>query len=246
MENKITDKIVPGDMDRRGRMIADMAVSERPREKAMAHGFDVLTDAELLAILFSTGTRDMNVVQLSEKILQDNGGHLSRLVRMNVRDITARYKGIGPAKALTLLAALQLGIRAVKDGSVLENKPVRSSSDIYARMRASLEWLGHEEFWVLYLSKSNEVISERMVGKGGLDATVVYVRVIMRDALLLSASAVAFVHNHPSGNMKPSIQDKALTEKLAEAARMLDIRVLDHIIVGGTKGYFSFCDEGLL
>ncbi|WP_301708894.1 RadC family protein, partial [uncultured Duncaniella sp.] len=106
--------------------------------------------------------------------------------------------------------------------------------------------LGHEEFWVLYLSKSNEVISERMVGKGGLDATVVDVRVIMRDALLLSASAVAFVHNHPSGNMKPSIQDKALTEKLAEAARMLDIRVLDHIIVGGTKGYFSFCDEGLL
>lgn len=230
----------------RGRMMADMDFSERPREKALALGFDALSDAELLAILFNTGTRDINVVDLSRSILADNEGHLSRLVKMSVPEITSRYKGIGPAKALTLLAALQLGIRAARDGSMIECKQIKSSADIYEYMHHRLQWLDHEEFWVLYLSRRNEVTGERMVGRGGIDATVVDVRVVIREALQLSASGLAFVHNHPSGALAPSVQDKALTSRLIEAARLFDIRVLDHLIIGATKGYFSFCDEGIL
>ncbi|MDE7125710.1 MAG: DNA repair protein RadC, partial [Muribaculaceae bacterium] len=213
---------------------------------AVSRGFDALSDAELLAIIFNTGIRNVNVVELSRRILDDNDGHLSKLVRMRVGDITRRYKGIGPAKAITLLAALELGIRAAKDENMLKKQKIVSSADVYMLMHPRMQWLDHEEFWVVYLSRANEVIGEHMVGKGGLDATVVDVRVIMREALQLSASAMALVHNHPSGTLRPSPQDCAVTEKLAQAANIFDIRIIDHVIIGASKGYFSFCDEGLL
>lgn len=240
------DKPATSQASPRPRMMADIDVSMRPREKAIAQGFDSLTDAELLAIIFNTGTRDMNVVELSRTILDDNDGHLSRLVRMSHGDIMRRYKGIGPAKALTLLAALQLGIRAAQDESSIVRTPVRSSADIATLMQPRMRWLANEEFRVLHLSKANEVMSEQLVGKGGLDATVVDVRLIIREALQLSASSIACVHNHPSGTLRPSPQDIALTRKLKEAAAIFDIRLLDHIIISAGKGYFSFADEGIL
>jgi len=230
----------------RGKTIADMSPCDRPREKALVHGFDALSDAELLAILFNTGIRNMNVVELSKAVLDDNDGHLSRLVRMRPGDIVRRYKGIGTAKAVTLLAALQLGIRAAKDGITIRNKHIKSSIDIYELMAPRLQWLNHEEFWVLYLSRANEVICEQLIGKGGIDATVVDVRVVMREALQLSVSSMAFVHNHPSGSLEPSVQDRALTKKLSAAAAIFDIRVIDHVIIGAQRGYFSFCDRGLI
>ncbi len=230
----------------RPKMMADIDVSMRPREKAIAQGFDSLTDAELLAIIFNTGIRNINVVELSRMILDDNDGHLSRLMRMSHGDIMRRYKGIGQAKAITLLAALQLGIRAAQDESSIVRTPVRSSVDIATLMKPRMCWLANEEFRVLHLSRANEVISEQLVGKGGLDATVVDVRLVIREALQLSASAIACVHNHPSGALRPSQQDIALTRKLKEAAALFDIRLLDHVIIGAGKGYFSFADEGML
>lgn len=229
----------------RGKLIAEMDANDRPREKALSQGFDRLTDAELLAIIFATGTREKSVLELSSDILRDCDYHMSKLVSMGVSDIVARYKGIGPAKAITLLAALQLGIRAAADAAAIDRKPIKSAEDIYRRISARMQWLHHEEFWVLYLSRSNEVIYEYQLSKGGMAATVVDVRIIMRFALEKSAASIILVHNHPSGNLSPSMEDQSLTQKVSDAAKFFDISVLDHIIISHS-GYYSFRDHGLI
>lgn len=222
-----------------------MEAGDRPREKAMRMGFDALSDAELLAILFNTGIRNKSVVEMSEDILAYLDGHLSKLVKMTVEDICVQFKGIGPAKALTLLAAVQLGMRAAADAMKSEKRIVKSSSDIVALAKERFQWLDHEEFWVYYLSQCGEVIYEKMVGKGGLNATVVDVRVIISQALKCNAASMILIHNHPSGTLKPSMHDMAITKKVCDAAKIFDLRVLDHLIIAHT-GHYSFCDEGKL
>jgi len=226
-------------------LMRDLDPDQRPREKALRHGLDALSDAELMAIVFATGMHGKSVVQLSSDILSDNRGHLSRLMRMSVKEMCRRYKGIGPAKALTLLAALKLGERTVADAMRADDPAMLSPKLAYDYMAPRLVPLPHEEFWVMYLDRSNRVISERRIGQGGVAGTYVDVRLLIKGALEELASAMIIFHNHPSGNLRPSTQDETLTRKIRDAAAIFDIRLNDHIIV--TPGaYFSFHDEGLL
>ena len=216
-----------------GSLIRDMLEQERPREKAQKHGVKSLTDVELMAIIFATGIAGKSVIELSREILHDNGGHLSRVARLSVPEFLKRYKGIGPAKATTLLAALELGSRAAADARIIDEPTVASSTVAYDIVRHRFERLNHEEFWVMYLSQ------------GGLTATSVDVRIIVREALFNNATAMILSHNHPSGNLKPSQQDITLTKSITDAARLFNIVVHDHIIVSD-GGYYSFRDEGLV
>lgn len=225
----------------------DMAPEEKPREKALKSGFSALDDSELMAIIFGTGTHGKSVLSLSREILRHHGGHLSYLASMSVKDICRTFKGIGPAKALTLLAGLELGVRAAHDAArIAEREKVLSSPEIiYQVMHESLSGLNHEEFWVLYLNQCGKLIRKERIGIGGVSTTGVDVRIILREALLCLASSIVLVHNHPSGNLRPSPQDEALTRKICEAAKFHDIRVNDHMIFTD-RGFFSFHIEGLM
>lgn len=224
-------------------LMRDIEPAQRPREKAMRDGLDSLSNAELMAIVFATGMQGKNVVELSDDILRDNHGHLSRVMRMSVKEMCRRYKGIGPAKALTLLAALKLGERTVADALRADDPPMTSSAVAYDYMAHRMVPLPHEEFWVLYLNQANRVLSERRIGQGGVAGAMVDVRLVMKGAIEELASAMIIFHNHPSGNLRPSNQDEALTRKIRDAAAILDIRLNDHIIIGA-GGYYSFHDEG--
>lgn len=226
-------------------LMRDLAPEQRPREKAIRHGLDSLTDAELMAIIFATGMQGKSVVELSEDMLRDNRGHLSRIARMSVKEMCSRYKGIGPAKALTLLAALKLGERTVADAIRSDDLAMTTPQLAYSYMAPRLVGLPHEEFWVVYLNNSNRILSERRIGQGGVAGTFVDVRLVVKGALEELASAMIIFHNHPSGNLRPSTQDEALTKRIRDAAKLFDIRLNDHIIV--TPGaFFSFRDEGML
>lgn len=228
-----------------GMTIREMPDDQKPREKAMAFGLETLTDAELMAIVFATGIRGKSVLRMSEEIIAAHEGHLSLLTALDVKELCKRFKGIGPAKALTLLAGLELGVRAARDAARLEaeRKALTSPQVVWTLMKDSLQGLDHEEFWVLYLNQAGKLIRKEMVGRGGLSATVADVRLILREALLCLASSMILVHNHPSGNSTPSSQDMALTRKIKEAATYHDIRLHDHIIFTDT-GFYSFHNEG--
>ncbi len=227
------------------RLIKDMSNDERPREKAMRYGIKSLTDSELMAIIFSTGLKGKSVIELSRDILSDNDYHLSKVARLSVAEMLKRYKGIDPAKAVTLLAALELGSRSASDAAKIDNPTVSSSEVAYSLMRHHFERLNHEQFWVLLLSQSGKPLREVMIGQGGVSATAVDVRLVMKAALEHLASAIILFHNHPSGNLNPSLQDDGLTKKIQEAAKLFDIRVNDHIIV--TDGdFYSYNDNGRL
>lgn len=227
----------------RERLIREMASDERPREKAIRHGVKSLTDIELMAIIFGTGLKGKSVIELSRDIIDDNDRHLSKVARLGVSDLLRRYKGIGPAKAITLLAALELGSRSAADAAKVDNPVVNSSDIAYKIMSHHFERLGHEEFWIMLLSQSGKVIREVRISSGGLTATVADIKIIMRCAIDDLASAMILFHNHPSGNPRPSVQDDNLTRRICEAAKYIDTRVNDHIIV--TDGaYYSYNDEG--
>ncbi len=225
--------------------IHDMPDDQKPREKALACGIGSLTDAELMAIVFATGIRGKSVLRMSEEIIEANDGHLSLLTALDVKELCKRFKGIGPAKALTLLAGLELGVRAARDAARLEaeRKALTSPKIVWDLMHENLAGLEHEEFWVLYLNQAGKLIRKELVGRGGLSATVADVRLILREAIMNLASAMILVHNHPSGNLTPSPQDIALTRKIKEAAAYHDIRLNDHIIFTDT-GFYSFHNEG--
>lgn len=229
----------------RERLIREMDNEERPREKAMKHGVKSLSDTELMAIIFSTGLKGKSVIELSREILKDNNNHLSEVSRLTVKEMLNRYKGIGPAKALTLLAALELGSRSASDAARVDNPTVNSSSVAYKLMKHHFEHLDHEEFWIMLLSQSGKVIREVKIGQGGLTGTVADVKLILRSAIEELASSMILFHNHPSGNLRPSAQDDALTRKIADAAKLIDSRVNDHIIVSDSS-YYSYNDEGRL
>lgn len=218
-----------------------------PRERAEKVGVGALSDAEIMAILLRTGIQGKNVIDLANEILADNDGHLSRMLKLTIDDMTARYNGLGKSKAIGLLASLELGKRAVRDAAEIERtrKPLNSSKEAAKLMQIRFHGLDHEEFWVVALNNALRLIEDFRISSGGTAATVVDVKIIIRKALELKASSLMLFHNHPSGQLKPSPQDDALTRKIKDAAALFDIRVLDHLIMTDS-GYFSYNDEGRL
>lgn len=227
------------------RLIREMDEKSRPREKALHGGFKSLSNAELLALIFSTGIRGKSVIQLSEEILNDNDGHLSKLTSLSVAEICRRYKGIGQAKAINLLAALEIGARSAADALKIERVFLTSSQLAYKAMYPHFCNLNHEEFWAVYLNRRCEVIRESKIGQGGTGATVVDIKIVIQGALETLADSIMLFHNHPSGSLSPSPQDRQLTSKIYQAAKLFDIKLLDHIIVTDND-YYSFSDSGEL
>lgn len=226
-------------------LIREMAVDERPREKALKHGIKALSNSELMAILFGTGMRGKSVISLSDEILRDNDNHLSKVARLSIKDFMNRYKGIGMAKAISLLAALELGSRSAADAASISQPVINGAGVAVDVMKHHFANLPYEEFWVMLLSQAGKVIREVCVSRGGVSMTAVDVKLIMKNAIENYTSAMILFHNHPSGALTPSPQDDALTKKICDAARILDIRVNDHIIV--TDGsYYSYHDNGRL
>ncbi len=219
------------------------AEDDRPREKLIHKGKSALSDAELLAILMNTGTRNETVVDLAKRILGSVNHDLVALSRMSIKDLM-QFKGVGEAKAVTLAAALELGRRR-RESEAAQKVKINSSRDAFEYLAPALSDLNHEEFWILLLNRANKVIGKQRIGVGGFTGTVADPRLIFKTALESSAVAIILGHNHPSGNLKPSPEDLALTKKLSEAGKFLDIHILDHLIIGET-GYYSFADEGRL
>ena len=223
--------------------VKNWAEEDRPREKLMMKGALALSDSELLAILIGSGTREKSAVQVCKDILGKAENDLNKLARFGVNDLT-KTKGIGPAKAITIVAAMELGRRR-KDSEVKEIKKITSSRDAYQMFYPFLSDLNHEETWALLLNRSNQVMSKMLVSKGGISSTVVDIRLILREALNVYASAIILGHNHPTNNLMPSEQDLRITTKLKDAAKLMDINLLDHLILCGDK-YYSFADENLM
>lgn len=223
--------------------ICQWAEEDRPREKMVAKGADALSDAELLAILIGSGNTEESAVELMRRVLASCHNDLNELAHWEVRDYS-RFKGFGPAKSITIMAALELGKRR-KLQEVKERATVRSSKDIYELFHPLMCDLPLEEFWVLLLNQANKVIEPVRISTGGIAGTFVDVRSILREALLQRATQMAVVHNHPSGNARPSQEDKVLTQRILSAAKAMDIHLIDHLIVCDGK-YYSFADEGLI
>ncbi|NGM61906.1 DNA repair protein RadC [Sphingobacterium sp. SGG-5] len=224
-------------------VIPQWAEADRPREKLMEQGRRALTDAELLAILIGSGSRQETSVALCRRILKDQGNDLHKISQMDIKEL-AVYKGIGQAKAIAIVAALELGRRR-REGEVVEKPVLNSSKRVYEYFKAQMMDLPHEEFWVLYMNTACRVLDSQLIGRGGNDFTPVDVRIILRYALSSKAHAMILIHNHPSGTRSPSQADKLLTKKISDAAHIMDIRVNDHLIFTDS-GYFSFRDEDLL
>ncbi|KGO89316.1 RadC family protein [Flavobacterium suncheonense] len=219
------------------------AEDDKPREKLMLKGKSVLSDAELIAILIGSGSRNESAVQLSKRILASVDNNLNVLGKLSVKQLM-HFKGIGEAKAISIVAATELGRRR-KSEEIPELSKITSSKVVFELMQPLIGELPHEEFWVLYLNNSNKVIYKTQVSKGGITGTVVDTRIIFKTALEHTATSIILVHNHPSGTLTASEADKQITRKLKEAGRHLDVPVLDHVIVT-EKSYFSFADEGIL
>ena len=227
MENKLT--------------INQWAEEDRPREKMMQHGAAALSNAELLAILIGSGNTEDSAVELMRKILGDYRNSLGELGKTTIEEL-CRYKGIGPAKAVTILAASEIGRRRMEE-EPLERRQVRCSKDIYEVFYPLMCDLPVEECWVLLLNQSSKVIDRIRISHGGLASTQVDVRCILREALLNRAVSMVLCHNHPSGSLRPSREDDCLTEHLDKAAKIMNIRLIDHVILTDGK-YYSYADEG--
>ena len=223
--------------------IRQLAEDDRPREKMMLKGAKALSDAELIAILIGSGNQEESAVTLAQRMLSSCGGDLSQLSKWDVEEYS-RFKGMGPAKSLSVMAALELGRRR-KLQERMERPLITSSVDIYELFHPLLCDLPTEEFWVLLLNRSNRVIGKERISSGGIDQTTADVRTILREALLARATQIAVIHNHPSGNARPSQEDRRITERIKEAGRIMNIHLTDHLIVCDGR-YFSFNDEGIL
>lgn len=223
--------------------IKSWSPEDRPREKLLLKGTAALSDAELIAILLGSGTSTLSAVDLAKNILSSVNNNIHDLGRITATDLM-KVKGIGEAKAITIIAALELGRRR-KETDEEEKPKITSSRDAYLLIRPHLTDLPYEEFWVLMLNRANRVIRKHQVSQGGVAGTVADPKIIFKTALGELASGIIVAHNHPSGNLTASQADIDLTKKLKEAGRLLEIQLLDHIIVAGQK-YFSFADEGLL
>ena len=223
--------------------IKNLNAADRPREKLINHGYSVLSNSEILGILIGSGTKDKSAVQLCQEILGSVNNDLNKLAKLSIKDLQ-KFHGIGEAKAVTLVAALELGRRRKPNISKAKTV-IKSSANAFTYMNHIFQDLGHEEFHILLLNRSNTIKSSALISKGGLNGTVADGKLIFKKALEESASAVILCHNHPSGNLKPSRADVELTKKLSGFGRMIDLPILDHIIFTDND-YFSFADEGLL
>ena len=222
--------------------IKNWAEDDKPREKLMLKGKTTLSDAELVAILIGSGSRNESAVSLSKRILASVENNLNALGKLSLKQLM-EFKGIGEAKAITIVAALELGRRRRAEETI-ELFKITSSKAVFEIMQPIIGELPHEEFWVLYLNNSNKVIYKSQLSKGGITGTVVDVRLIFKTALEHNATSVILSHNHPSGKLLASDADKEITKKLKLAGEQLDIKVLDHVIITET-GYLSFQDEGI-
>lgn len=227
----------------KGLRILQWAEEDRPREKLMLQGRTSLTEAELIAILIGSGSRELSAVELSKQILAQNQNDLNQLAKLSVNDLM-QFKGIGEAKAISIVSALELGRRR-KETDQSERTQIRSSKDVYQYIKPKLLDQPVEQFWIICLNRANKIIGSRMISHGGVTGTVADPKIIFKFALNDLASGIILIHNHPSGNLKPSHADKKLTQKMVESGRLLEIPVLDHLIFTD-EAYFSFADEGLL
>jgi len=223
--------------------IKSWAEEDRPREKLLSLGRRSLTDAELIAILIGSGNRQETAVELSKRILHSLDSDLDKLGRLSVSELS-KFKGIGEAKAISIISALELGRRR-RDIETPKASQITCSKDIFNLMSRFFADLNHEEFWIVLLNRANNVLSQHLISKGGQAGTVADPKIIFQAALENHAASIILSHNHPSGNLKPSQADINLTRKLRDAGQLLDISVLDHVIFTNTS-YFSFADEGML
>jgi DNA repair protein RadC len=223
--------------------ITDWAVEDRPREKLIQKGTSSLSDAELLAILISSGTKDKSAVDLGRELLSLANNNLNSLGKLSIADLK-KLHGIGTARAVTIAAALELGRRRklAESPDVAQIKCSKDVADIFQPVLADLT---HEEFWILFLNRSNRVIDKMKLSQGGVSGTVTDVRLVMKKAIEYLASGIIVCHNHPSGNLNPSESDSKITQKIKEAGNLMDIQLLDHLIISD-KDYYSFADNGLL
>ena len=223
--------------------IKEWAKEDRPREKLVKYGKSSLSTAELIAILLRTGTAKSTALDLSRQVLAFANNDLSSLCRLTISDLS-KIKGLGPVKAITLVAALELGRRRREEETPMKSQ-ITCSKDAVDMLQPHLADLNHEEFWIILLNKANRLINKKAISTGGMTGTVVDPKIIFREALEARACSIILGHNHPSGNNKPSEADIQLTKKLQEAGKNLEISVLDHVTIAGST-FYSFADEGMM
>jgi len=223
--------------------IKDLAIEDRPREKLLKRGVMSLSDAEIIALLIGSGSRKESAVELGQKILVDSQNNLNELGRHTVHDLQ-KYNGIGEAKAVIIVAAMELGKRR-KISEIIDKVQITSSRNVFERFHPYMQDLLHEEFWVVYMNRANKIVDEYRISEGGTSGTVVDVKKVIKRALEKNSSTIILCHNHPSGNIQPSKSDAQVTQKLKQAAQFMEMQLLDHLVIGQGK-YFSFADEGEL
>lgn len=218
------------------------AKDERPREKLLQQGVSALSLNELIAILLRSGNAGESALELARRIMADNNNDLNLLARKDTKELTNRYKGIGLAKAAAIVAAMEIGRRRKPDARMPHTR-INCSRDAYLYISPFIQDLEHEEFWVIYLSHSNFIKGCRRLSSGGMSSTIIDVRLLFSSVLDMKATSILIAHNHPSGSLSPSADDEMITRKIYEGGELLDIKLLDHIIIGG-HSYYSFMDEG--
>lgn len=229
------------DYENRKLTIKEWSVQDRPREKYAKNGAVSLSDAELIAILLRTGNASESAVDLAKKLLSASGNSLNSLSDMSLRDLS-QIKGIGQAKAISLLTAFEIGKR-IRAEKIEQNPIIKSSLDVVNLMQNKIAYLDHEEFWAIYLNQANKIMKSCMVSRGGITSTSADTRIIMQQAVVNNATQLILCHNHPSGSVKPSRADINLTEKLRKAAELMDLILVDHVIIHREE-YYSFAEEG--
>lgn len=224
--------------------IKEWAEDDRPREKALQKGIASLSTVELLAILLGSGSGSETAIQLSQRILNSVNNNLNELAKLSLPDLIANFKGVGIAKGVTIQAAIELGKRrAVSD--TLARNTIRSSRDVYDMFLPIVIDLPHEELWIACLNHSNQIIDKQRISQGGISETAADIRLILKKAISVLATGIVLCHNHPSGNIRPSRADDELTRRVGQAVKIMNIRLLDHIIIAG-KMFYSYADEGKL
>lgn len=237
----IVREIPQEDSFRTTESLHSLDASERPREKALRMGFGALTVPELFALILRTGTKGYNILEVCRELLRRNANSMRTLERRSLEEIR-HIKGIGESKAIQVMAVMEL-IRRYDKESIPEKPVIKDSKDIYRLLLPEIGNLPHEEIWAVFLNRRNEVTKLFLASRGGTASSVFDIKIILKAALLERAEGIILAHNHPSGSLRPSIQDDTITKKLYEASRIMDIRVLDHVIVAQT-GFYSYSDEG--
>lgn len=223
--------------------IKDWSVEDKPREKLLLNGTQTMSNAELIAILIGSGNKELTAVDLAREILLDNNSNLNTLGKLSINELL-KYKGIGKAKAVSIVAALELGKRRARS-EIVEKKTINSPQNVYNYIYPLIGDLNHEEFWAIFLNQANKIIYSSKIGQGGINTTSVDIRILMKNALEKHAVGLILCHNHPSGNTEPSQADIQLTKKIIDAGNILDINILDHLIIAGKK-FLSFKDESII